>query len=130
MTATYGNGAAVSTAGWTFTVVAPRRRDADLGHHDQRRRGDHRRLLLRGEHMARQHRRHHSEHASLQPHGDGEHHPYDFWALTLPHIPQALLFQSVNSGPSTAGAYAIWQINGSTVTGGGDDRQSRLRLDL
>src|SRR6185437_14241277 len=45
--------------------------------------------------------------------------PYDFWALTLPHIPEALLFRSVNSGPATAGVYATWQINGSAVTGGG-----------
>jgi hypothetical protein len=43
--------------------------------------------------------------------------PYDFWALTLPVMPSALLFQSVNS--ATAGAYAAWRVNGTTVTGSG-----------
>ena len=66
VTATYGN-APVSTAGWTFTILGPGVATPTWGISINAAAGNHRRLLLRGEHMARQHRRHHSEHASLQP---------------------------------------------------------------
>ena len=45
--------------------------------------------------------------------------PYDFWAVTLPHVPSALIFQSVNTTPAQAGLVATWQVNGATVGGGG-----------
>ncbi len=45
--------------------------------------------------------------------------PYDFWALTLPHLPSALIFQSVDTTPSQADLVATWQVDGAAVDGGG-----------
>jgi hypothetical protein len=45
--------------------------------------------------------------------------PFDFWALTLPHIPAALVFETGNAAPNYSCAIDIWQINGLSVTGGG-----------
>ena len=45
--------------------------------------------------------------------------PFDFWALTLPHLTSALLFQEDNVAPSAAGMIASWQINGTAILGGG-----------
>ncbi|MDE3177319.1 MAG: VCBS repeat-containing protein [Pseudomonadota bacterium] len=45
--------------------------------------------------------------------------PYDFIAVTLPHIPSALLFQAQNNGGPADGALATWQINNTTASGGG-----------
>ncbi len=46
--------------------------------------------------------------------------PYDFWGVTLPHIPSALLFQEVNVGAASEGELASWQLSGTSISGGGN----------
>jgi hypothetical protein len=45
--------------------------------------------------------------------------PYDFWALDLPHLTSAVLFQENNVAPSIEGMISSWQITNATVEGGG-----------
>jgi len=46
--------------------------------------------------------------------------PYDFWGVALPYIPTALLFLEDSVGPASEGTLASWQLNYATITGGGN----------
>ncbi len=118
VSATYG-GAPVSTAGWTFTVVGPSRAAPNSGISINAATGTLTVSSYAGSAWP-------DSMVVITPNTPvssltvtANTIPYDFWALTLPHIPKALALLSVNSGPSTAGTYSVWQINGAALTGGG-----------
>ena len=106
MTATYGNGAAVSTAGWTFTILAPKA---------SRRRPRASSINAAAGTIAVS-----SYAGSTWPDSivvitpntpvssltvTANTIPYDFWALTLPHMPSRRCCSSPSiPAPSTAGA--------------------------
>jgi len=45
--------------------------------------------------------------------------PFDFWSFNLPHLTSALLFQENNVAISIEGMIASWQVLNVTITGGG-----------